>query len=115
MSPKSRALFRVRFVFTSQISHFVRRQAMDAKREVGFYFEAGLFKLGAILKKANAPPRITARDGGRAIRKIPRSIRLSLGRGGVPIAATRNTIPAASFLEISKFQWRALAGPYRLT
>jgi hypothetical protein len=88
---------------------------MDAKREVGFYFEAGLFKLGAILKKAKSPPRITARDGGRAIRKISRSIRLSLGRDGVPIAATRNTIPAASFLEISKFQWRALAGPYRLT
>ena len=90
MSPQSRDVFRLRFVFTSQISHFVRRQAMDAKREVGFYF-------------------------GRAIRKISRSIRLSLGRDGVPIAATRNTIPAVSFLEISKFQWRALAGPYRLT
>jgi len=41
-------------------------------------------------------PRITARRGGRAIKKILRSIRFLRGRGGVPIERTRNTTPAAS-------------------
>src|SRR5262247_3310152 len=45
---------------------------------------------------ANSPPRITARRGGRALKKILRSIRFLRGRGGVPIDGTRNTTPAAS-------------------
>src|SRR5262245_57129854 len=45
---------------------------------------------------ATSPPRIIARRGGRAIKKILRSIRFSRGRGGVPIDGTRNTTPAAS-------------------
>src|SRR5262245_4381458 len=45
---------------------------------------------------AKSPPRITARRGGRAIKKILRSIRFLRGRGGVPIERTRNTTPAAS-------------------
>ena len=53
-------------------------------------------KLGTIFKMANSPPRITTRRGGRAIKKISRSIRFSRGRGGVPIDGTRNTTPAAS-------------------
>jgi hypothetical protein len=32
-----------------------------------------------------SPPRMTARRGGRAIKKISRSIRCLRGRGGVPI------------------------------
>jgi len=36
---------------------------------------AQLSKLGTIFKKANSPPRITARRGGRAIKKISSSIR----------------------------------------
>jgi len=59
-------------------------------------FEALLSKLGTIFQMANSPPRITARRGGRAIKKISRSIRFSRGRGGVPIDGTRNTTPAAS-------------------
>src|SRR5215470_14059826 len=51
---------------------------------------------GAIFNKANSPPRITARRGGRAIKKILRSIRFLRGQGGVPIERTRNTTPAAS-------------------
>src|SRR5262249_24774655 len=55
-----------------------------------------LSKLGATFNKANSSPRITARRGGRAIKKILRSIRFLRGRGGVPIERTRNTTPAAS-------------------
>src|SRR5215510_14015332 len=55
-----------------------------------------LSKLVTIFKMANSPPRVTARRGGRAIKKILRSIRFSRGRGGVPIDGTRNTTPAAS-------------------
>ncbi len=55
-----------------------------------------LSKLGTIFKMANSPPRITARRGGGAIKKISRSIRFSRRRGGVPIDGTRNTTPAAS-------------------
>src|SRR5215813_1800703 len=58
--------------------------------------KAQLSKLGAIFNKANSPPRITARRGGRAIKKILRSIRFLRGQGGVPIERTRNTTPAAS-------------------
>src|SRR5215510_3258475 len=58
--------------------------------------KAQLSKLGTIFNKANSPPRITARRGGRAIKKILRSIRLLRGQGGVPIERTRNTTPAAS-------------------
>src|SRR5262245_40901210 len=52
---------------------------------------------------ANSPPRITARRGGRAIKKVSRSIRFSRGRGGVPIAGTRNTTPAASIRRLRAF------------
>src|SRR5499433_1816583 len=55
-----------------------------------------LSKLGAIFNKANSHPRITARRGGRAIKKILRSFRFLRGQGGVPIERTRNTTPAAS-------------------
>ena len=58
--------------------------------------------LGTIFKMANSPPRITARRGGRAIKKILRSIRFSRGRGGVPIDGTRNTTPAPSIKEASR-------------
>src|SRR5262244_476527 len=58
--------------------------------------KAQLSKLGAIFIKANSPPRITARRGGRAIKKILRSIRFLRGQGGVPIERTKNTTPAAS-------------------
>src|SRR5262250_1752011 len=57
--------------------------------------EAQLSKLGAIFNKANSPPRIAASRGGRAIKKILRSIRFLRGQGGVPIERTRNTTPAA--------------------
>ena len=60
------------------------------------FSKALLSKPGTIFKMADSPPRITARRGGRAIKKILRSIRFSRGRGGVPIAETRNTTPAAS-------------------
>src|SRR5262245_37761466 len=52
---------------------------------------------------ANSPPRITARRGGRAITKVSRSIRFSRGRGGVPIAGTRNATPAASIRRLRAF------------
>src|SRR6476646_7225656 len=38
---------------------------------------------------------IAARRGGRAIKKISRSISLSRGRGGFPIESTMNTTPSA--------------------
>src|SRR5262249_848789 len=53
-------------------------------------------ELGAIFNKPSSPPRITGRRGGRAIKKILRSIRFLRGQGGVPIDRTRNTTPAAS-------------------
>src|SRR5262245_43088188 len=52
---------------------------------------------------AHSPPRITARRGGRAIKKILRSIRFSRGRGGVPIDGTRNTTPPASIRRLRAF------------
>ena len=36
--------------------------------------EAQLSKLGAIFKKANSPPRITARRGGGVTKKMARSL-----------------------------------------
>src|SRR5262250_3927284 len=62
--------------------------------------EAQLSKLGAIFNKANSPPRIIARRGGRAIKKILRSIRFLRGQGGVPIERTRNTTPAAAIMRL---------------
>ena len=59
-------------------------------------------KLGAIFNKANSPPRITARRGGRAIKKILRSIRFLRGQGGVPIERTRNTTPGGVDKEASR-------------
>src|SRR5262245_18692869 len=64
-----------------------------------------LSKLGIIFKMANSPPRITARRGGRAIKKILRSIRFSRGRGGVPIDGTRNTTPAAAIRRPCAIFW----------
>jgi len=45
---------------------------------------------------AHSPPRITARRGGRAIKKILRGIRFLRGQGGVPIDGQGTTTPAAS-------------------
>src|SRR6185436_2741395 len=58
--------------------------------------KAQLSKLGDIFNKANSPPRITARRGGRAIKKILRSIRFLQRQNSVPIERTRNTTPTAS-------------------
>jgi hypothetical protein len=54
-------------------------------------FEAQLSKLGAIFKKAKSPPRITARRGGRAIKKISRSVRFR--EAGVVFRSTGQGTP----------------------
>src|SRR5258705_11488395 len=42
-------------------------------------------KMATMSRAGHSPPCITARRGGRAIKKISRSIRRSRGRGGFPI------------------------------
>src|SRR5262245_39250259 len=70
-------------------------------------------KLWTIFKMAHSPPRITARRGGRAIKKVSRSIRSSRGRGGAPIAGTRNNHPGGVHKEASRFFLGDAATPPR--
>src|SRR5262247_3872128 len=47
-------------------------------------------------KSANSPPCITARRGGRAIKKISRSVRCPRGRGGFPIETRKENHPVCA-------------------
>src|SRR5262245_30838658 len=77
------------------------------------FSKAQLSKLAAIFNKANSPPRLAARMGGRAIMKICAQHALSQGRRGAPIDGTRNTTLAASNQEASRHFLGDAASPPR--
>ena len=72
----------------------VRVEEVVQRRVQGGRDSDGLLR-GVILKRANSPPRITARRGGGVIKKMVRSLLIDAAGGGVPCSIDRNTTPSS--------------------